>query len=467
MSLILHHYQDSLAAYSTPFVFSYTSQKPPMSSRRDFARSPAPSRSPEPGRGSTSSEAIGRIDLNGWSTSELEHYGALSLRGQDCRFGDLDDIHLLFQRGNFTCTDFEYASIRRALCLASQFLYEPVASVFYYSLVFGPRKPVPHIVNTPGGGTRDATEDPWSSFSAVPVGPAEMAQLSVFWEQMQHSISFDFIDIGTISGEPCSAITIGEQWDPTRGPQGTLMGGRRTARTSLSRRFPDSLGPLQAGQPPPEDIAYALREDYILAITILHELSHAIHMVRMGGMQLVAEPFFEDMRDAELGFAWEQTVVNGRLSTVNHQDMATARLGLYFTMWPNTLYAEEQPFVGKFPVGLDDLLLRRFGRRQWETGYLVMMEHMQRLAFYRGWLHVARYGSEGLKMEKLVGRRLGRFDAWARALAQSSGGDSMSWGSSGIGDDMLVIRNPALRRKRRSNSGGGRRAPGTRRPRAA
>ena len=414
-----------------------------------FVRSSAPSRSPEPLSCPSPSEAASKKALGGWTPQLLEYYGALSLRGRDCRFGDLNDVHPLLQRRSFTCTDIEYASVHRALCLASAFLYEPVASVFWYSLVFGPRKHVPHIVRTPNGGTREATEDPWSSFSAIPVGPDEMAQLNTFWEQLLPTIKFEFIDEGVLAGDPCSAITFSENWAATRPQQGPLLGGRRGARIGISRRFTASLGPLLAGTLPSAEMAYALREDYVLAITILHELAHAIYLVRMRSAKVDAEPFFGDMREAELGFAWEQFVLNGRLDMVIRHGIPSARMGMYFITWPGIVPFQDQPFLGKYPLADDDPLLRYFGRRLWRTSYLVMMEHIQALAFQRAWKDIARYGPQRLKMEKLVGRRWGEFDAETRAAAQSSGDDSLSWGSSGHWSDRLVIRDEMLRRRTR------------------
>lgn len=424
--------------------------------RSRFVRSPAPSRSPEPASGPKSSDTARKRALNGWTPKLLSYYGALDLRGRDCQFGDLNAIHPLLQRRNFICTDLEYASIRRALCLASAFLYEPVASVFWYSLIFGPRKQVPHIVKLANGGMREATESPWSSFSAVPFGPEEMVQLNAFWEQMQHAITYEFIDEGVLPGDPCSAITNIEKWDSTRRNQGPLLGGLRGARTGISERYPAFLGPIRANSAP-DDIAYALREDYFLAITILHELAHAINIVRMRSAEVETEPFFEDMREAELGFAWEQLIMNGRQDTVIRQGVDSARMGLYFFTWPGTIRQQEQSYVGKYPLDDEDPVFRRFGRRQWKTTYLVMMEHIQELALQRTWGEIARYGPERLKMQKLVGRRFGAFDAKTRAAAQSSGEDSLSWGSSGFGAYRLVVRDEELRRtrktRRRSSSG--------------
>ena len=419
----------------------------PVGSR--FVRSPAPSLSPEPPAGASSSKAEIKKTLRGWTPRLLVYYGALDLGGPDCQFGDLHHIHPLLQKENFLCTDFEYASVRRALCLASAFLYEPVASVYWYSLVFGPRKRVPHIVETPNSGARDATESPWSSFSAVSVGPGEMAQLNTFWEQLQPTIKFEFIDEGVVPGDPCSAITNSENWDPARGQQGPLLGNRRGARVGISQRFPDFLGSLQAGTLPSDEIAYALREDHILAMTVLHELAHAIHIVRMKSAEAEAEPFFEDMREAEVGFAWEQIVINGRLDVIIQRGLSSARMGLYFFTWPDTFPVQDQLFLSKHPLSDDDPLFRRFGRRLWNTSYLVMMKYIQELAFRHTWRDIARHGPQGLKMEKLVGRRFGVFNANTRAAAQSSGGDSLSWGSSGDGTDRLVVRDELLRRSRR------------------
>ena len=413
--------------------------------------------------------------LGGWTPPLLKYYGALDLPGRDCQFGDLDDIHVLLQRGNFRCTDFEYAVIRRALCLASAFLFEPVASAFWYSLVFAPRRSVPHIVKTPFGGMREDNDDPWFSFSAVPFGPNEMAQLNMFWAQMQDAIIFEFTDVGMLPGDPFSAITHSERWVPKQ-PPGPLLDGAHRARMGISRRFIHLLGPFHAGAPPHQR-CYVLREDYILAVTILHELCHAVDMVLKRSAEIESEPFFEDMREAELGFAWEQTVLNGRIEVVDGEGIASqglarhgirnAEMGLYFITWPGTVPYQEEPFVGKHPLEDDDPMFLRVGRRQWKTAYLVMMEYIQDLAFRHEWRNIARYGPNRLRMKKLIGRRWGVFDAETRAAAQSSGGDSLSWGSSGAGSHRLVVRDERQRWTRRRTASSEGEREGTRRRRRA
>ncbi|KAA6415851.1 MAG: hypothetical protein FRX48_00569 [Lasallia pustulata] len=435
---------------------------------------PAPSNRPSPRGAPTYTEQEIKRALGGWTPPLLRYYGALDLPGRDCQFGDLKDIHVLLQRGNFRCTDFEYAAVRRALCLASAFLFEPVASAFWYSLVFAPRRPVPHIVKTPRGGAREANDDPWFSFSALPFGPNEMVQLNMFWAQMQDAIIFEFIDDGMLPGDPFSAITHSERWVPKQRPGPLLDGGHR-ARMGISRRFIHLLGPFHAGAPPHQR-CYVLREDYILAVTILHELCHAVDMVLEGSAE-ISEPFFEDMREAELGFAWEQTVLNGRIEVVDEEGIASqniarhgirsAEMGLYFTTWPGTVPYQDRPFIGKYPLKDDDPLFLRVGRRQWKTSYLVMMEYIQDLAFRHEWRNIARDGPNRLKMKKLIGRRWGVFDAGTRAAAQSSGGDSLSWGSSGAGSHRLVIRDERQRRTRRRKPSSEGEREGTRRRRRA
>ncbi|MCJ1305127.1 hypothetical protein MMC08_007941 [Hypocenomyce scalaris] len=406
-----------------------------------FVRSAAPSRSPDPTGAaptflSPTLEDPGNENLCGWTPKLLKAHGALDLRWRYCQFGDLSRIHPIFHRSHFSCTDIEYDTVRRGLCLASAFLYEPAASVFWYALVFGPRNNVPHLVRARDGSMRECVEAPWSAFSAEPVGIDEMAQLNTFWEQMQHAVQFRFIDIATIPGDSCAAVTVTLEWYGTRQP-GPLLAGRYRALIKISNRFLSNPALSQATTPT-EGIPYALRTDYNLAVVVLHELSHAVHTVTALD-QHEAEPFFEDMREAELGFAWEQIVLNGRLDPVNVGGARNAKWGLQFLTWPDGLQPHDMHLVGKFPLGDDDELIARVSRKWWRTLYLVMMEHVQDLAFQRGWGEIARYGPQRLKRQKLVGMRKGEFTAETRAMAESSAGSSALWGSYGTGSPRLVI----------------------------
>lgn len=96
----------------------------------------------------------------------------------------------------------------------------------------------------------------------------------------------------------------------------------------------------------------------------------------MRSAEVETEPFFEDMREAELVFAWEQLMMNGRQELVIRHGVVRARMGLYFFTWPGTIRQQEQPYVGKHPLDDEDPVFRRFGRKQWKTSYLVMMEHI-------------------------------------------------------------------------------------------
>ena len=359
-----------------------------------------------------------RKDLNGWTTEILKHFGALDIPGRDCTEGDLQRVHPLFHEHTFVLSGRDYERILPALRLASAFLYEPQASVFWYSFVFGPQQPVPHIVKDSNGEKREATEEPWSRFTALPVGPLEFRELEEFWQQMQQAIKIRFKDM---SDSGASGWTENVRWFRSYPPGPLLLNGRE-ARITLSRRFLLIL--RQVATPALiESLPHRLRQYHLLAVTLLHEICHAIHIVRYKDE---FEPFFEDHGQAELGFAWEQTLLNGNINPVAEGKFGddNALWGLRFLRWPDRWKSDVAHMLYRWPTLSPDWPITRVSRRHWSTQYLVTMDYVQALVTSHEWEEIAKYGPERLKMVKKYGLRHGvtGLDAWQHA--QSSGASS-------------------------------------------
>ena len=360
----------------------------------------------------------GRKLLSGWTAEVLKDFRALDIPGQDCTWGDLQRVHPLFSDANFVISGSQYERIVPALCLASAFLHEPQASVFWYSLVFGPRQPVPHIVRGGKRGRREATEEPWSRFLAVPVGANEWQKLERFWQQMRRAITIRFRDL---SGTGASGETVRTEWGRTY-PPGRLLRSGREASITLSISFLNTLRDF-ATPTPKESLPHYLRQHHLLAVTLLHEICHAIHIVRY---KQDVEPFFKDHRQAELGFAWEQSVLNGKVYPVANKKLGIDNTlwGLHFNRWPDHWNSEEAHMVHRWPTRLTDHPVLKASRRHWSTAYLVTMDYIQSLVMSLEWKEIAKYGPERLKMVKGYGLRTGsaRWEDWQHA--GSSGASS-------------------------------------------
>lgn len=347
----------------------------------------------------------------GWTMTALRNFRALDIPGQECTRGDLHRVHPLLQRTNFEVSTNVYALIAPALCLASAFLYEPQASVFWYSLAFGRQRPIPHMIRDGQGKRRETSLDPWSRFSTMPVGVNEWQELETFWQQLAGALTIRFADTGVASGET-QAMRWGRDYPP--GP--LLVTGYEVVISlsydlrTLARRFATPV--------PTESLPYWLRQHHYLAVTILHELCHAIHLVRS---RATSEPFFEDHRQAELGFAWEQSVLNGQVTpmTVQEIHMHDAIYGLQFNRWPEQWYDDNAAMFENWPQDKDDDPVRAISRRHWTTRYLVTMDHIQSLVMRGAWKEVARDGPERLKMPKKYGLREGwtGWNAWQQAAS--------------------------------------------------
>ena len=374
--------------------------------------------------------------LNGWPPELLWKFGALDIPGQDCHPGDLSRMHPLFDRMLFKMSNDDYASIRPALLLASAFLYESEASAFWYAVVFAERQPVPRMVKDTNGAMRECTEDPWYLFSAVPIGVNEMQQLNSFWDQLRHAITYRFADL---DAQNASGMTYRRRWKKPY-PPGPLITSSFAVMVELSIEFREVLRGF-VDTIPTEALPYYLRQHHLIATTILHELCHAINSARTN---IPTEPFFEDNRQAELGFTWEQSVLNGPVHTVTRKGDEDANWGLQFFRWPTAYSYGDEVYVHKHPLEGDDPRVLRTSRRTWITRYLVTMDYIQALVWACEWAEIARYGPVRLKMPKKYGLRRGNSNQQAWADAGSSGASSQftsedfQVGSSD--EDRLVIR---------------------------
>lgn len=114
-----------------------------------------------------------------------------------------------------------------------------------------------------------------------------------------------------------------------------------------------------------------LRAQFYLALTICHELCHAIYFATMTeGERGDIEPFYCDDRLNEFGNVWEMAVFGGRVSTIN----TYLRGPLYFYKWPDFQRTMEE----------HDQFERRQPKRYYNCYFLAMnwINKIQRQAFW-------------------------------------------------------------------------------------
>ena len=199
------------------------------------------------------------------------------------------------------------------------------------------------------------------------------------------------------------------------------------------------LRALHPNNPLPTN-AQRLRAAYMLAITLIHELAHAIYMCRFSSQPFdnlppsfrtdEYEPFFADQRKAELGHALETCLFGGGkiLSLAQADDFS---LGLAWQRWPDA----EDFFVRNARGGTE--ALQRLGSTapKWETVYPVSHEWIRRQFEPQFWERLEIEGLEGglLAVSKSLGSRCRNNDFMGEEHGLQSGASSADRGADGDG----------------------------------
>ncbi|MCJ1361366.1 hypothetical protein MMC16_000465 [Acarospora aff. strigata] len=363
-----------------------------------------------------------------FSEAELEEGGAVDL--PTAHLGDLNGIHPIFSRLNFArCTDEEYDAIIPTLALCSAYLSESELQVFWQTVLYGRRHPIP---NTPDWTEVHRPNPPFT--------PAHYAAFSQLLTELGCLFSFQFANCTTEFGAEPWGQTQG--WnrtavDPAFTPPGGIEG--LCSLITLNPQFLDAAletRRLVRSLPPGATLdsktaSLILRQQFFFAVTTVHELAHAMNNAQRRDRG-EPEPFFEGQRRAEMGYAWEQFVHGGRMSQV-HQSRGSD-CGLVFCTWPPG--PEVIEVIGPFGKATGYGWNRRASRRVWNTDYLIPMSHIQKLhtrAFWQG--DFRRWGMLSLQIPKTIGLRWGNSSRIARygAVGQPgghSGAESVSGGSS-------------------------------------
>ena len=87
----------------------------------------------------------------------------------------------------------------------------------------------------------------------------------------------------------------------------------------VNDRFLKTLHRLQISYPSPKTTNHQLRVQFLLAVTLCHELMHVIDKA-WNRSPSVPEPYFGDQALNEIGFAWEEVVFGGEIDDVRRKE---------------------------------------------------------------------------------------------------------------------------------------------------
>jgi hypothetical protein len=164
-----------------------------------------------------------------------------------------------------------------------------------------------------------------------------------------------------------------------------------------------------------------MRAAYMLAITLIHELAHAVYICRFPALRVPAaslrpgwstderEPFFGAQRKPELGHALETCLFDGGKILSLGED-PEFKLGLGWQRWPDV----DDVGVKHHSVENQSIPLVRIGSRapKWETVYAIKHEWIRR-QFDRGFwkrLEGEGLGTGLLTVDKDLGSRRRNYD---------------------------------------------------------
>lgn len=250
-------------------------------------------------------------------------------------------------------------------------------------------------------------------------------RLATRWAYTERVTPPTYIDTPAYEGIPKTWPTPAESTNPIL-RQVNFAG--TNALVNLSSCF---LRTLHPDNPLPTD-AQRLRAAYMLAITLIHELAHAVYMCRFPANLPTSfrpdeyEPFFAGQRKAELGHALETCLFGGGkiLSLAQADDFS---LGLAWQRWPDGEEFNIQNVQGKVEA------LRRIGSLapKWETVYAVSHEWVRRQFEPKFWerLEVEGLGEGLLKVSKDLGARCRNNDFMGEGDGLQSGASSVDRGA--------------------------------------
>ncbi|KAI4132102.1 MAG: hypothetical protein LQ347_002698 [Umbilicaria vellea] len=347
-------------------------------------------------------------DVEHWTDSRLNAAGALCI--DNPHLGDLTTVHPIFHKANFEdITDADYTLIEPSLRLASAYLSEPNTLSFWWSLAFADREYVPRMQrNWQTRDWEDVTErnnlERWSKISVLHhVGRGQLEEINRLFLNMASYICWQFSDRD--GGTYRSTVVVPERRPDTHGVT------KNFTSIAIIPSFLVELRIVTASTTLPDQNSH-LRQVFLLASTLLHELSHGVILAMSDWIENVheqpAEPFVENDREAEAGYAWEMAMYGGPALAIAYR--ANCSLGLKACRWPGIKRAT----IGDHPY-------MRPSRRNWEIDWALSMAWVQPFFTKLYWEQVERYGLSYMRFPKTLGLVIGaRTDEVRRAAASSA-----------------------------------------------
>ena len=298
-------------------------------------------------------------------------------------------IHPVFQRDLWECWDLQYELITPALRLASAFLESPASVAFHFAMINNPRTRCPD---------RSARYEPWgvnyNQFLPTELPDSDIREsVDSSLRRLVPLIHWRFND----RSDPDSEDMEGAAWTIVNKELPVIKGAeeeiidkvmidkiKELAAMDMPEEsddepsdIPDDVPdyvdsdssdnePEEAGigsiievtiehlhtfvylqqqnQQTPLAISQMLRLQCEMAVTLCHELTHAIN----NAVSRDIEPFFGGQSFAELGDSWTQEVFNGNLATIGDEGGSQGvHAPLVISKWPNHRWPHE-PRNSKF-----------------------------------------------------------------------------------------------------------------------
>ena len=176
----------------------------------------------------------------------------------------------------------------------------------------------------------------------------------------------------------------------------------RGSLITVNDGFLKDLHELDELGPSPKNLNQALRLQFLMAVTLCHELVHAVNNSILWA-ELCPEPFFRDQALNELGLAWEEEVFGGAIANVQDHNWGSkdCQWPLFFTHFPCPQdYRMLEPHL---PPEKQDVFART-GTKATYTNYYVPMAWLVQLHKQSNW-DAWRYASD-TKMFRIP-RRVG------------------------------------------------------------
>ena len=279
-----------------------------------------------------------------FAAKELLSKGAIDIL--DCQPSNLSgEIHPLFQRDNFDdCPDRVYDQLLPGLQLATRFITSSKLLQYWITITLGERE------RKRDSGCGFYRERILKHVPITPNNTADFIGASRTWSKLFHIIFVPQLSLRGVHG-PCCGITHPitdynkmESLPYARSFEGLPPSATRSS-IKLHGDFYIAASKFAVIKYP--NISHKLRFNFLLAITVVHELAHALENV-FKDIHCPEEVYIGNNLISEAGSSWESSVFGGTITAVNGR--MDCLLGLTITDWPPT-------HVGGHAMGISPAIL--------------------------------------------------------------------------------------------------------------